>query len=126
MCTLEGKCVSFQNRFPQQKLSIMKNIQIIDGALNCTYSVYTATEEEFSLLFPADGQDIQFAEDIDWDKSVKNAFENIWNRPIDKKKINGIHGTIFYELSYKKDFYPNKKESDIADFDVKKYLDKEH
>jgi hypothetical protein len=40
----------------------MKNIQIIDGAANCTFSIFQATEAEFSLLFPAAGQDIQYAE----------------------------------------------------------------
>jgi|GEM_PF-2911166 len=30
----------------------MKNIQVIDGAQNCTFSIFQATREEFSLLFP--------------------------------------------------------------------------
>ena len=41
----------------------MKNIQIIDGALNCTYSLFQATDEEFALLFPEPRQDIQYAEE---------------------------------------------------------------
>lgn len=35
----------------------MKNIQVIDGAQNATFSVFQATDEEFALLFP-DGTDI--------------------------------------------------------------------
>ena len=42
----------------------MKNIQIIDGALNCTFSLFQATDEEFQLLFPGELQDIQYAEDL--------------------------------------------------------------
>jgi len=34
----------------------MKNIQVIDGALNSVYDVFSATEYEFSIIFPA-GQD---------------------------------------------------------------------
>jgi hypothetical protein len=36
----------------------MKNIQVIDGALNSTFSIFQATDEEFALLFPEAGQDI--------------------------------------------------------------------
>jgi hypothetical protein len=42
----------------------MKNIQVIDGALNCTFSIFQATDEEFLLLFPDPRQDIQYAEDL--------------------------------------------------------------
>lgn len=31
----------------------MKNIQVIDGALNCTFSIFQATDGEFRLLFPS-------------------------------------------------------------------------
>lgn len=30
----------------------MKNIQIIDGAVNATFSVFQATAEEFDAIFP--------------------------------------------------------------------------
>lgn len=42
----------------------MKNIQVIDGALNCTFSIFQAFDEEFALLFPEAGQEIQYAEDL--------------------------------------------------------------
>jgi len=42
----------------------MKNIQLIDGAANCTFSLFQASEEEFELLFPESRQDIQYAEDL--------------------------------------------------------------
>ena len=41
----------------------MKNIQVIDGASNCSYDIYAVTEEEFHVLFPDAGQDIEFIED---------------------------------------------------------------
>jgi hypothetical protein len=92
----------------------MKNIQVIDGANNCAYDVYSATEEEFIIIFPEPDQDIQFIEDIRDSDAVKQAVSLIWNRRVNKPEINGIHGTIFYELVEKKKFYPNKKEIDLT------------
>ena len=37
----------------------MKNIQIIDGAENCVYDLFAATDEEFARIFPI-GTDIAF------------------------------------------------------------------
>lgn len=92
----------------------MKNIQVIDGANNCAYDVYSATEEEFIIIFPEPDQDIQFIEDIRDSDAVKQALSLIWNRRVNKPEINGIHGTIFYELVEKKKFYANKKEIDLT------------
>ena len=44
--------------------SDVKNIQVIDGAMNYTFSIFQATDEEFVLFFPEPGQEIQFAEDL--------------------------------------------------------------
>lgn len=41
----------------------MKNIQVIDGAVNCVYDIFAATDEEFALIFP-DGQDIAFVDEV--------------------------------------------------------------
>jgi uncharacterized membrane-anchored protein YjiN (DUF445 family) len=92
----------------------MKNIQVIDGALNCAYDVYAATEEEFLKIFPELGQDIQFIEDIKDDEDLKQILDRIWQRRLDKPDIDGIHGTLFYQLTEKKRFYPHKKESDLT------------
>jgi len=40
-----------------------KNIQVIDGAINCHYPIYSIEEEYFNLIFP-NGQDIEFIEDF--------------------------------------------------------------
>lgn len=93
----------------------MKNVQVIDGADNCTYDVFAATEKEFALLFP-DGCDIEFIEDfVDrvGEKTAGKVLKPMWNRCQDKKKICGIHGTLFYQLNFKKRFYPTKKESEM-------------
>jgi hypothetical protein len=92
----------------------MKNIQVIDGANNCAYDVYSATEDEFRIVFPEPDQDIQFIEDIRDDENIKKVLSQIWKRRLNKPEINGIHGTLFYELTDKKQFYPNRKDSDLT------------
>ncbi|MDQ0468952.1 hypothetical protein [Labrys wisconsinensis] len=89
----------------------MKNIQVIDGADNCTFSIFQATNAEFALLFPAEGQDLQFAEDLD--AQALNALGPVWDRPIPKRDVQGIHGTLFYGFAGKRSHFPaSKQEAD--------------
>ena len=95
----------------------MKNIQIIDGALNCTYSIYTVSDRVFKLIFPQKGQNIEFSEDAYkrlGRKAATPLFESIWKRKIAKHAVNGLHGTIFFGLTNKRQFYPNKREEDLS------------
>jgi hypothetical protein len=41
----------------------VKNIQIIDGADNATYSIFQASDAGFGTIFPLPGQDIEVVED---------------------------------------------------------------
>jgi len=91
----------------------VKNIQVIDDAINAAYSIFAATDEEFLAIFPRKGQDIEFAEDFFRRARTQKATEimtRIWERPVNKKEVVGIHGTLFYGLSGKKKFYENKRE----------------
>lgn len=94
----------------------MKNVQIIDGAKNCTFSIFQATESEFRLIFPDDGQEIQFSDDL---KSLPSqdelsvALKNLWTRPVRKKDAMGIHGTLFFQLARYKNYYRWKAEDGI-------------
>lgn len=93
---------------------IMKNIQIIDGASNCVYDIFAATEEEFILVFP-NGTDIAFIDEVyarEDSEILDQAFSGIWLRRIQKSQANGIHGTLFYELEEKKIYYPNRCDCD--------------
>ena len=96
----------------------MKNIQIIDGAENCTFSIFQATDEEFSLVFPDPGQDMEYAEDIDARPNREKVFAAltaVWERPIRKQDANGIHGTLFYQLDRYKKWYPEKREDTVVE-----------
>jgi hypothetical protein len=94
----------------------MKNIQVIDGALNCTFSIFEATDEEFALLFPERGQEIQFAEDLRHlvaEEELVSMLIRIWERPIRKRDAQGIHGTLFCGLDRYRRIYRQKREDGV-------------
>ena len=94
-----------------------KNIQVIDGADNCTYDIFAASAEDFAQIFP-DGQDVEFAEDF-WKRVGKAVAapicDRLWASRLDKKTVKGIHGTLFYQLRrVKKRFYPTRREAEMV------------
>ena len=96
----------------------MKNIQVIDGAMNCPYSIFSVTDEEFLILFPAPGQDVEFIEDVilrAGDLELGKIMEVVWKRLVRKPDVCGIHGTLFYELIHKKKYYPDKKSANLKE-----------
>jgi hypothetical protein len=98
----------------------MKNIQVIDGAMNCVYDIFAAADEEFALIFPS-GHDIAFIDEVyagATDKSaLDNAFKSLWIRRVVKAQAMGIHGQLFYELSQKKQFYPTRRDEEAKNPD---------
>jgi hypothetical protein len=94
----------------------MKNVQIIDRADNSTYSIFAATDKEFAAIFP-EGNDVEFAEDFFervGDEIATQITSAVWKRPVSKKTVKGIHGTLFYQLLGKKKYYPTKRESEFV------------
>ena len=94
----------------------MKNIQVIDGADNCVYDVFAATDKEFALIFPA-GQDIAFIDEVFSradNASLKKAFSKIWTRLMRKSEVQGIHGILFYQLEGKKIYYPTRRDEEAC------------
>jgi hypothetical protein len=97
----------------------MKNIQVIDGAVNCVYDIFAATDDEFESLF-APNTDIAFIDEIfaNGDKArLAEVFNALWTRPVAKSHANGIHGIIFYELEEKKQFYPTRRDEEAINPD---------
>jgi hypothetical protein len=97
----------------------MKNIQVIDGALNAVYDIFSATDEEFALIFP-DGQDVAFIGEVQArgnGKKLDEALARIWRRRIPKREAMGIHGTLFYELDLKKQYYPTRRDEEARNPD---------
>lgn len=97
----------------------MKNIQIIDGATNCVYDIFTATDEEFALIFP-EGTNIAFIDEVISrydDAIIDEAFQRIWSRPVLKSEAMGIHGLLFYELEEKMQYYPTLRDEEAINPD---------
>jgi hypothetical protein len=100
-------------------LERMKNIQVIDGADNCVYDIFAATEEEFELIFPP-GQDVAFIDEVMSRGSADAldlALSRIWQRRLRKSDAVGIHGLLFYELEHKKQYYPARVDEEAQNPD---------
>ncbi|QAY77789.1 hypothetical protein [Sphingosinicella sp. BN140058] len=86
----------------------MRNIQIIDGARNATFSLFQATDAEFAAIFPGD-QDMALIEDVVARLGESEAgiiLSRIWERPILKRDARGIYGTLFYDWIDRRDVLP--------------------
>jgi hypothetical protein len=95
----------------------MKNILVIDGANNCAYDIFAASEQLFGVIFPMDGQDIAFIDEViataASEDELDEMMKDLWKRPVRKASVQGIHGTLFYQLEFKKTYYPNRRDSDL-------------
>ena len=88
----------------------MKNVQVIDGAINSVFEIYAVPDEIFFRLFP-DGADIAFAEDFRKSDPLWRVF--YLNR-VEKKRVKGIHGTLhLVEKTEKVGFFPTKREAEV-------------
>lgn len=94
----------------------MKNIQVIDGAENCSYSICLIDDEDFAAIFPGPGQDVEFIEDLVDRVGEDRAAELVkrgTTRRIHKQDAMGIHGTLFFGLLKRRRYFPHKREDDI-------------
>lgn len=97
----------------------MKNIQIIDGACNATFSIFQATDAEFAAIFP-DDTDMELIEDLVARLGKEEAGRVVgplWQRPILKRDAQGIHGTLFYD-NHEREIPATKREVDVDPLSV--------
>ncbi len=99
----------------------MKNIQVIDGAINCVYDVLAASEAEFRMIFSR-GEDVAFMDDVFKKHRTKKrilnaALERVWTRRVSKRDAHGIHGLLFVGLPEKKCFYPSLRDEEAINPD---------
>ena len=95
----------------------MKNVLIIDGAENCEYQIFAMTDDEFNVVFPGARQNVEFIEDLVdriGDDGVTALLAPVWKRGVEKPDVKGIHGTMFYQLYWKKKFYPTKNDGEMV------------
>jgi hypothetical protein len=73
-------------------------------------------EDDFVVVFPNPSQDVEFIEDLVHRVGEHRAGELVQRgttRRIHKRDAIGIHGTLFFELSKRRKYFPNKREDDI-------------
>jgi hypothetical protein len=90
---------------------VWKNIQIIDGAVNATFSLFQATDEEYAAIFP-DERDMELVEDFIerlGEQEASRILTPLWSRPVLKRDAIGIHGTLFYDNEQRRDHIPTSK-----------------
>lgn len=100
---------------------VKRNVLVIDGADNCAYDYFSVSEDIFKLIFPEELQNVEFIEDLlkrhsgkERRKALSEIMTQVWNGRVEKEKVNGVHGTLFYELKKsKRKHYPNKRDSDL-------------
>jgi hypothetical protein len=94
----------------------MKNIQIIDGAVNSVFEVYEVSDELFELMFPGNS-DIAFMNEVDelfQRVGGDQKWELVYRNKVDKKHVLGIHGTLHLTGSYcEMGYYPSRKEAEV-------------
>ena len=86
----------------------MKNVQVIDGAANATFSVFQATEDEFAVIFPG-GRDMEIVDDLVervGEEEAGRVLTTLWGRPVLKREAMGIHGTLLYDADDRREFLP--------------------
>ncbi len=99
----------------------MKNILIVDGARNATFSVFQATDDEYAIIFPND-QDMELIEDLIQrlgDDEAGRILAPLWDRPILKREAMGIRGTLFFDNELTRRIIPaSKREIDWDDSSI--------
>jgi hypothetical protein len=97
----------------------MKNVQVIEASPGSTFSIFQMTDEEFALVFPVAGQDMEFAEDLYermGDGAAEKLLAAVWTRPVRKPDVAGLHGTLYYGFAERREHYPETKRE--CDFDA--------
>lgn len=94
----------------------MKNIQIIDGALNCVYDIFSCSDDDFAAIFP-DDTNIAFIDEVLEKSGNERVVSRLWCNPVKKAQANGIHGILFYQMDYKKKFYPTRRDEEAINPD---------
>ncbi len=72
----------------------MKNVEIIDGALNSRFEIYAIDDETFETLFQ-DGKTEIYLDDLGEDLQNDAAFwDRFYAREVERGSVQGIHGIL--------------------------------
>ncbi len=96
----------------------MKNVQVIDGAVNSTYDIFQIPDKIFRIIFPK-GSDVAFLDEAEKRLRRMGFDYTIWNKiyanQVDKKHVISIHGTLHLTGSpASKRYFPQRKECEVV------------
>ena len=94
----------------------MKNIQVVDGALNCVSDIFQASDDDFAQIF-GNESDIAFGEDFQGRGDLLPVFERVWRGRVPKVQAQGIHGMYSVGLEHKKAYYPTRRDEEAVNPD---------
>lgn len=92
---------------------------VIDGAINSTHDVFGIDSDIFEIVFPGNN-DVAFLDEVTERVKLQGIdevtfFNRLYANLVDKKSINGLHGTLHSTGSYcRKEFFPTRKESEVV------------
>lgn len=71
----------------------MKNVEVVDGALNSRFDIYAVGDEVFVQLFT--GSDEVYLEDLSEELQNDAAFwDRFYAHEVDRHSVRGIHGIL--------------------------------
>ena len=97
----------------------MKNVLVIDKAENSAYDIFGVADDVFALIFPK-GTDIAFAEDLKAHRQSRRIWRGLdeaWKNRIPKRLARDIHGTLFYEMPHRRQYYPALRDEEAINPD---------
>ena len=72
----------------------MKNVEIVDGALNSRFEIYAVDDEVFQRLFPT-GRDEIYLEDLNEEiQNDADFWDRVYAREVDRRSVQGIQGIL--------------------------------
>ena len=72
----------------------MRNIEVVDGALNSRFEIYAVTDEDFDRIF-GDETDDAYLEDLE--EELQNDVEfwdRVYGQEVERQIVDGIHGIL--------------------------------
>jgi len=97
----------------------LKNVQVIDGAVNSTFDIYAVHKDVFIFMFP-ERNNVVFLADIEQKLSEHKIdkvqfWQQFYRNRIPKPQVHGIHGTLHLTgSSVEERFFPTRREEDVV------------
>jgi hypothetical protein len=99
-------------------LAKLKNVQVIDGAVNSTFDIYAVPDEVFTFIFP-EAHNVAFLKDTErrlseYQIDEVQFWQQFYKNRVFKPQVRGIHGTLHLTGSLVQErYFPTRREEDV-------------